>query len=128
MLPRASLRFNMTEKDHLAAIPDSVLAPSNLRVSGKHFFTDKGVPFFNLDTPSAQLGKAACVKDDAKPAPDTAAQGQQGEPAVAWLRLNTTEGTEGNIKQVYRLHTAGGSPPTTCENMPETFSVEYAAQ
>ena len=134
VVPRASMRFNLTEgqleDDALSQPMDAQLAPAlSLPVSGIHFFNAQGAPFFNLDTPVGNLGKVAVEMDSAVPPPETAARGQLDEDAIAWLRLNSiTEGTEGNIKQVYRLHTAGGSPPATCEGMPESFSVEYAAQ
>ncbi|KAJ2902306.1 putative malate dehydrogenase protein [Zalerion maritima] len=129
ILPSVALKFDLSDGDRNSAFPRISLFPSNLAVSGKHFFNSDGVPFFNLDTPAASYGKASCAKDAAESAPDTAAKGQKGENAVAWLRLNTTDdGTTGSIKQVYRLQTAGGSPPASCEGMDSEFSVQYAAQ
>lgn len=96
--------------------------------SGVHYFTDSSTAFFNLDTPSLDLGEAHCTKDSSVNAPPTAAAGQLGEKAVTWLRLRTKQGgATGGIKEVYRVTTAGGSPPATCEGMPATFEVPYAA-
>jgi hypothetical protein len=32
------------------------------------------------------------------------------------------------LKTAYRVNTAGGSPPKTCENMPTVFTVDYASE
>lgn len=64
-------------------------------------------------------------KEGEIPAPTNSTQGDNG--AVAWLLLTSTTGTVGKFKSVYRVNTAGGSPPDTCENMGESFEVEYSA-
>jgi hypothetical protein len=63
------------------------LAPHNLVISGHHYFSDKTTPFFDLDTPNAQLGHVGVGKNGSEPAPANAPKGQQGEAAVAWLKL-----------------------------------------
>ena len=76
------------------------------------------------------LGFAPCAKNNSEPAPAGAAMGQddEGFGAVAWLKLLTRDGATGNLKEVYRVNTAGGKPPTTCAGMPATFEAEYAAE
>ena len=122
ILPRVAMRFNLTNPE----LPR--MAPSNLAISGKHWFTAQMTPFFDLDTPSQQLGVAACAKNASMPAPADAQKGQKGEPAVPWLKLTTKEGSTGNLQEVYRVETVGGSAPASCKGMPATFEVQYSAQ
>ncbi|PFH61301.1 hypothetical protein XA68_17718 [Ophiocordyceps unilateralis] len=98
-----------------------------LEESGVHFFTDSSTAFFDLDTSSRDLGKAPCSKLSSAEAPELAARGRKGEKAVTWLRLQAKDGATDGIKEVYRVSTAGGSPPATCEGMPANFEVQYAA-
>ncbi|EEU41848.1 uncharacterized protein NECHADRAFT_96845 [Fusarium vanettenii 77-13-4] len=111
---------------HFPLTNASRLGPAELPVSGHHYFTADGVPFFDIRTPGHDIGEAPCAKNDSAPAPSTASVGQKGEAAVAWLKLDTIEGATHKIKQVYRLTTAGGSPPATCEGMNAQFQVEYS--
>lgn len=115
----------------LPSNPTDNFQPTNLLLSGHHFFVDNTTPIFNLDLgPQAQYGYAVTKKDSASPAPSDAPKGLNGEAAVAWLKLNTIDGTKGGLKHVYRVNTVGGSPPKTCEGVKPgvLFSVEYAAQ
>ena len=113
-IPGMALRFNLSDPEQLGASP--------LPVVGVHYFSAKTTPFFDIGNGVEVFTKKAADT----PAPATAAVGQRGESAVAWLKLDAVEGTTGNVKEVYRVTTAGGAPPKTCENMPETFEVEYA--
>lgn len=124
MLPPVALEFNFTSPEQASLIP------SNLLVSGHHYFTSGGVPAFNLDTAEMNLGYLPSAKDSSAPAPTDAPAGQNGvgDGAVAWLKLVATEGATGNLQEVYRVNTAGGSPPKTCSGMPSTFEVQYAAE
>jgi hypothetical protein len=73
------------------------------------------------------MAQVARVNDTAAPA--EACQGLEGEGTVKWLYLRDTKGlSKGGIDTVYRLETAGGAAPATCEGMPERFEVRYAAQ
>ncbi|RYP59913.1 hypothetical protein DL769_008332 [Monosporascus sp. CRB-8-3] len=132
VLPRLSLRFDLPFTT--AAISDEDdgaaqrMGPADLAVSGAHYFTDATTPFFDLDTPLAALGEAGCAKEEATPAPANAPKGLDGEPAVPWLRLSTVEGATGGLREVYRVETAGGSPPESCQGMPAAFEVQYAAE
>jgi hypothetical protein len=121
MLPNVALQFNLTDDE-------AQMAPTNLGVSGKHFFTNTTTPFFDLDFAGLQLGKAPCAKNNSVTAPTDAPKGQSGEASVPWLKLLTRSGATDGLHEVYRLETAGGSPPATCEGMPASFTVQYGAQ
>ncbi|KAH7406966.1 hypothetical protein DE146DRAFT_414372 [Phaeosphaeria sp. MPI-PUGE-AT-0046c] len=96
------------------------------RLSGHHYFTDKKVPMFDMRTEGSNLGYVQALPDVVKSAaPKDASAGPNQMGSVAWLKLN---GVEGDYKEVYRVHTAGGAPPKTCEGMGSAFSVEYSAQ
>ncbi|KAL2820659.1 hypothetical protein BJX63DRAFT_379854 [Aspergillus granulosus] len=119
LLPAIAYRMRLPSDE------SSPMAPANLNLIGHHFFEGK-VPVFNLDTtPQRQLGIAKVKKDADLEAPETAIQGRNG--AVAWLYLSATNGTIGRFTGVYRVDTAGGSPPKTCEGLNKEFTVEYAA-
>ena len=45
--------------------------------------------------------------------------------SVAWLKLNAVEG---DYKDVYRVHTAGGMAPKNCAGQKSRFEVQYSAQ
>lgn len=93
---------------------------------GHHFFFDATTPEFNFNTsPEKQDGIVMTKKQGAIDAPSNALSGKYG--AVPWLYLTTTDGTVGNYKSVYRVHTAAGSPPKTCKGMPPEFQMQYAA-
>ncbi|KAK0651767.1 hypothetical protein B0T16DRAFT_321564 [Cercophora newfieldiana] len=124
MLGRVSLRFSLTQSE-----ASRKLAPSNLIISGKHFFTNATTPFFTLDSsPEQQLGEVPCAKEAGTPAPADAPVGQKGEAAVPWLKLKARVGATGDLQEVYRVETVGGSAPADCKGMPAAFEVEYATQ
>lgn len=104
------------------------LGATALRVSGVHYFTSEGVPFFDLER--AGVGHVAVGKNASTEAPGDAGVGPEGSKAVGWLRLVSGKGADarGGLEEVYRVDTVGGSPPGSCEGMPETFEVEYSAQ
>ena len=39
----------------------------------------------------------------------------------------TAKQATGDVKEVYRLDTAGGNPPKTCSGMPPSVGVDYSA-
>lgn len=119
MLPKITLNFNLS---------GNTLAPANLAISGHHYFTTTTTPFFNMDTDSMQLGEAPCAKNSSVPAPASATKGLNGELAVPWLRLLTKDGATGNLQEVYRLNTAGGSAPASCTGQAAAFEVQYSAE
>jgi hypothetical protein len=99
-------------------------------LSTHHFFSNSTTPVFAFDAAaSPKLGTVFAAKGNSSEAPANAVAGVSGagNGAVPWLYLTSRSTTEGDIKAVYRLNTAGGSPPATCANMPAAFSVEYAA-
>lgn len=122
-LPGFALQFDLGSNP---AAPN----PANIEVSGHHFFTDAGVPFFNLDTTTQQIGTLPCAKKGSSNAPANAIKGQgnKGDGAVAWLKLTAIDGATGDLESVYRVNTAGGNPPKTCKGMPALFEVQYAAE
>lgn len=119
-LPEVALQFNITDA--------AEMAPSNLIVSGHHFFISMTTPFFDLNTATMQLGEAPCAKNASITAPAGSPKGREGEGAVTWLKLTTKAGATGNLQEVFRVQTAGGSAPATCAGMPAAFEVQYAAQ
>lgn len=108
--------------------PAPKLLPANLDLLGHHYFQET-TPVFNLDTtPKQQNGIAFVSIGDKISAPVGSYPGVNNQGAVSWLYLPTmTDGTVGKYSSVYRVNTAGGSPPATCEGMPPVISVDYAA-
>jgi hypothetical protein len=106
-------------------------SPINQDMSGHHYFLDDTTPFFNLDTALHQYGMGAMAKANASDAPSTAYVGPfgQGDGAVQWLNLVANPAdTGGAWKQIYRLNTAGGVPPTSCTGLQPTIEIPYAAE
>lgn len=121
MLTNMALEFSLTD--------DEVkLGPTNLAISGNHFFTDVTTPFFNMDRPNLEIGEAACTKLNATAAPSDSVTGPNGEAAVPWLKLATREGATGDLQEIYRVRTASGSAPKTCAGMDAEFQIQYSAQ
>ncbi|GAB1314884.1 Malate dehydrogenase [Madurella fahalii] len=121
-LARASLHFSVQESE-------SKLAPSNLAVSGVHYFSEATTAFFNLDVSSSwKIGEIPCGKNASVPAPVDAQTGLANDAAVAWLKLNAKPGATRGLREVYRVETIGGSPPATCRGLPAHFEVQYATQ
>ncbi|KAF2720826.1 hypothetical protein K431DRAFT_285520 [Polychaeton citri CBS 116435] len=95
---------------------------------GEHYFTAAGVPSFDLKDAQPPLFLAA-KKVGSVAAPASAYAGSESEGAVAWLYLTDNgSGVSNGLKAVYRIETAGGSPPTTCAGQPESIIVPYAAE
>ncbi|KAI3535052.1 malate dehydrogenase [Colletotrichum abscissum] len=122
-LPVVAMDFNLTEEE-----TNRRLGPSNLAISGHHLFTGKGVPLFMLENDGASVGDSYCAKNASMPAPLTAQSGQHGEAAVPWLRLRTVEPSTGDVQEVYRIHTVGGSAPASCQGQAANIEVQYATQ
>jgi len=123
VLPNTTLQFNPTAQSQS-------LYPSNLIISGHHYFQNTTTPTFNLDTTNYELGFAPTAKNNTTPAPANAPKGQNGvgNGAVAWLKLLTRDGATGDLQEIYRVNTAGGNPPATCVGSPAAFEVQYAAE
>lgn len=99
--------------------------------TGHHYFVNSTTPFFNLDTSTHQYGMGAVAKVNASDAPAGACPGQHGKQgfgAVQWLKLDQMTFAEADWKAVYRLNTAGGSPPKMCTGQKPAFQIPYAAE
>ncbi|KAI9796446.1 MAG: hypothetical protein M1835_003972 [Candelina submexicana] len=115
------------------AIPNTndPLWPANIDFSGFHFFPDATTPTFDLDTAKHDYGLILSGKNASTPAPSDAIKGQSGVGfgAVPWLKLNAKIGTASTFSEVYRVNTAGGAAPPTCESAAGTsFEIQYAAE
>jgi hypothetical protein len=124
VLPNVALQFDLTD------VNQASLSPTNLLISGHHYFQNLTTPTFNLDTAAMDIGFAPCSKNNSVPAPAGSPQGQGGvgHGSVAWLKLIAEDGATGDLEEVYRVNTAGGNPPATCAGMPAAFEVQYAAE
>lgn len=98
---------------------------ASLLESGHHEFNDKGSPFFKLVTNRVNYGAVQAKLYANSTAPAGASTGPNGLGSVPWLLLN---GTSGDFKMVYRVNTAGGVAPKTCEGIVGDFTVAYAAE
>lgn len=120
-LPNASLVFGSP------AVEDEPLHPAPLYFSGDHFFIDAKTPVFNVGTKSDFYGVAVCAKSDSSAAPADAPAGPNGLGSVPWLKLADTGASTG-FKEVYRVNTAGGVAPASCEGQEAQFKVDYATE
>jgi hypothetical protein len=102
----------------LAQLPQLALTvplsslPADAGAAGLHFFSNATTPCFAMD--ALGFTQAKKLAADAQPAPN-----------VPWLKLEHE--VAGSIQEIYRLDTAGGSPPATCAGLAPTFEVQYAA-
>jgi hypothetical protein len=104
-------------------IPDNEIAQHML--SGHHEFTAQGNPRFDLNTDLNKWGYMEAKKNGSSNAPSTANKGTNGLGSVTWLKLTALAG---DYKEVYRLNTAGGVAPKTCEGIKGDFQVQYSAE
>ncbi|PNS18262.1 hypothetical protein CAC42_7631 [Sphaceloma murrayae] len=113
-------------------VQDDSDAPSYYGLSGYHYFLDGTTAFFNLDTEKHSFGEGAFRKANASDAPKTAMVGpkNKGNGAVPWLLLKAAQGYGGvqAYSEVYRVGTAGGSPPKTCVGQKSKFEIQYATE
>ncbi|KAL1968052.1 hypothetical protein VTN77DRAFT_2182 [Rasamsonia byssochlamydoides] len=131
VVPDIVLQFSLpTEISADPPSPSAILSNFNTNILGHHYFLNASTPVFDLNTPYARFGKVIAEKVNAVNAPAGSPSGQASNTngAVQWLFLEAEAGTTGNVRSVYRTHTAGGNPPSTCSGMPAAFSVEYAAK
>ncbi|KAF2437951.1 hypothetical protein P171DRAFT_437558 [Karstenula rhodostoma CBS 690.94] len=94
-------------------------------VSGHHEFTSAGVPLFLLKTDKNNYGYVQAKSAANSTAPTGAVKGENGLGSVPWLKLVAVEG---DYKEIYRLQTAGGVAPKTCDGQAAKFYVQYAAE
>ena len=104
----------------------NIAIPGNFPSSGNHYFTGPS-PVFNIIHPN--LGSTTAKKLSVCDAPPTATKGKgdKGFGSVPWLKLGQVSGSPA-LQNIYRLNTAGGSPPPNCKGMDKTFQVPYAAE
>lgn len=135
MLPNLALQYA------LPANPADNLEPSNLAIVGHHYFSSNGTPTFDLtqlhpliDTPVGETGNnfgilaGKIAQNSSAPADAPKGENGVGDGSVPWLLLDATYGTTGDVTAVYRINTAGGKAPKTCQSSPAAFSVQYASE
>lgn len=122
MTPNVTLQNDLPDKD-------KKIKPAGLAYSGHHYFSDSTSAAFDLNTKKNSFGICISGKMAASPAPSGAPKGQNGVGfgAVPWLYL-TGKPINTGFSTVYRLNTAGGAAPPSCEGMPSTFEVQYATE
>ena len=131
----AAISPNPVVKAAFAAAPSAALAlpafaqpTSTQSVSGHHYFTTTTTPAFDM----VNLGFVTNTKLASVPAPADANPGVkpgQTNGAVPWLKLqHIAAGEVGNVQEIYRMNTAGGAAPKTCDGQPASFQIEYAAE
>lgn len=111
--------------------PDKFPGPLQMKAVGNHYFAAGAIPTFDMhgEKPSAQI---QCKKNGDVKAPSNSFAGMNGEGAVDWLQLldlgnGYSSGTSLEGGDVYRVETAGGMAPATCENYSGGVEVPYAA-
>lgn len=111
--------YTMTGADMTSAIGTAVL--------GHHFFNGVGQPTFDLTKVNALL---TSKKINSVAAPAGACPGPNNAGAVSWLQLTDIGGgaSFGGVSYVYRVETAGGNCPATCQGQTGTINVPYAAE
>jgi hypothetical protein len=99
------------------------------QVLGDHFFTAT-TPTFSLNKVKAKPFPLAFVTKKAEmDAPKGSCPGIKNEGAIKWLQLSDSANlSQGGVNTVYRIETAGGNKPATCQGQKAHFEVPYAAQ
>ncbi|KAL8694032.1 MAG: hypothetical protein Q9218_001270 [Villophora microphyllina] len=112
--------------EYLVSFDAAILLSASIPTLGKHFFDAAGVPTFDLGTKG--LLKAKKIANIAAPATACKGANGKGDGAVDWLALTEAPGSI-NLKEVYRVETAGGKAPASCGGGPDhDIQVQYAAQ
>ncbi|KAJ5776650.1 uncharacterized protein N7511_001661 [Penicillium nucicola] len=93
-------------------------------IIGEHYFNAGGDPVFDLSL-SGSPSWIVAKKDAAVSAPASEPSANQ-TGNVPWLKLGHKDGC--NIKEVYRVVTSQGDPPSTCIGQAATIQVAYAAE
>lgn len=95
--------------------------------AGEHFF----MPVLGTQTPNFNVAGdfLSAKKSSSANAPAGAYAGENGLGAVAWLYLvDNGSGLTHGLSSVYRVETAGGVAPATCDKAGSTLQVPYAAE
>ncbi|KAL8720506.1 MAG: hypothetical protein Q9225_002628 [Loekoesia sp. 1 TL-2023] len=112
--------------EYLVSFDFATLENSTIPILGRHIFDAAGVPQFDL----GRIGLLKAKKLANIAAPPTACKGAngKGDGAVDWLALTEAPGSV-TLKEVYRVHTAGGKAPASCGGgAAHHIEVQYAAQ
>ena len=112
---------------YLVSFPYEALANSTLPSLGQHFFQGPTSPVFNLEPGHVGMLNGAKAADIIAPPLSSPGPDGVGNGAVDWLMLTALPGSQ-NLQMAYRVHTAGGKAPKTCEGQNTNVEVEYAAQ
>lgn len=114
-LPRYLVNFHLATLEH-----------SPIPVLGHHYFDDAGVPTFDL---GHKIGILKGKRDAGIAAPKKGGHGSdaKAKKAVDWLALCAVEGSQ-KLQRGYRVETAGGKAPKSCQGQPAKIQVQYAAQ
>ena len=109
-------------------------------ISGHHYFSNASTPTFNLVWDTTNYGIFFSQKISNATAPPTAGKGPDGSKAVPWLKLEVETPASPwtvqqkdfvpNVKEIYRVNTAGGAAPATCAGLPTGTIIkkDYAAE
>ena len=124
-LPGNALKIYRTLANPPAALS---LIPGGYKVLGDHYFSPPLIPTFDLWNGCSGTPKLYAKKANGTKAPDTSVKGTRSEGAVDWLLLVDAGNSVGGINRVYRVETAGGMAPTTCEGVTGPITVPYAAE
>ncbi|KAF8429559.1 hypothetical protein EV426DRAFT_581817 [Tirmania nivea] len=111
------------------------------KVGVHYFYPDATTPVFDVNgkTAAAKKGRFVGKKLENVSAPSDAYAGVAPDAfgAVDWLKLVSTDNVRtasgevfasNGYNAVYRVETAGGKPPATCQGRPAHFEILYAAQ
>ncbi|KAL8942353.1 MAG: hypothetical protein Q9216_001735 [Gyalolechia sp. 2 TL-2023] len=112
--------------EYLVSFDFATIKNSTIPGLGKHIFDATGVPTFDLGS----IGILKAKKTANIAAPPTACKGAngKGDGAVDWLALTEAPGSV-SLKEVYRVHTAGGKAPKSCGGgAARQIEVHYASQ
>jgi len=126
-IPARAVRQSLTSS-LVFGNPLSIPCIGSFPIIGSHYFGADGTPTFDLVTVKEILfsKKIADI-----PAPSRATRDAKGDGAVDWLALSDNGmGMSVGLGEVYRVETAGGDPPATCDGveLDTVFSVQYSAE
>ncbi|KAL6721419.1 hypothetical protein ACLMJK_000522 [Lecanora helva] len=109
---------------YLVNFDTSLLAAYSIPLLGHHYFNSDGQPTFDLGDTGFLIAK----KTGSISAPAGACPGSLGKGfgAVDWLSLVDAGGSRG-LGSVYRVVTAGGKAPPTCQGISGDIEVQYSA-
>lgn len=94
----------------------TALKNSSLDLIGHHYYSDGKLVF--------DLGSTGYFEGDMKDMIDSPSK---DKGAIDWAFLTSTE-PNSTIKDVYRVFTAGGSPPQNCKDQKQPITESYAAE